>query len=425
MNKVAMSFLTKDRVDLSERTIKPLLQPERFDLFCIDGSRTPTGEQFILDHGPEKNSFFNIRGGAGAALVFALTKMLEGPYEYVGLCEQDTLLPDDWFDPTFDLFARGRDVGLVVGSVSARCYADRQLFCCDGFSVLHNAGAGHVLFSRAAAEIVLNQFRSGWTTDNRRIFCQLSGVDFGPYWAFKNGDHPLTADWKWDADLAARGYASLALIPSNVEMIGQDPPLAEQGLVIAKEPLEQLRKPEQFERYRENLARIQHGDLQINVETQFQYNHEQGAYIYLPHQLHMIGGSFSGDWRFKEMRGFGEFGWVSGVVDPAFIEGVPDILPSFRVPLYGLASLTVSGGKTGGQIEVVDEESGYKVSPTMPPEGKDGQMLQIPLPASVSYRTIRVTALTPGVCFYRVSTHDKQPSLPNQKFDHSVLPLPV
>ena len=32
MNKVAIAFLTKDRVDLSKRTIKSLLQPDKFDI---------------------------------------------------------------------------------------------------------------------------------------------------------------------------------------------------------------------------------------------------------------------------------------------------------------------------------------------------------------------------------------------------------
>lgn len=437
MNKVAMAFLSKDKTELSERTILPLLQPAKFDTFWIDGSSTAAGEHFPYDVS-EKNQVgihvcSNVRGGAGAAIVFALTKMLYGSYEFVGLCEQDTLLHADWFDKTMALFDLGRSDGLDVGVVSARCYVDRVLFQRDYGAVCHNVGAGMCVFTRQAAQIVLNAFRSGWTIDNRRIFCQLSGVDIGPIWCFKNNDHPTTADWHWDATLATHGLASLALTPSHVQMIGQDPPLADQGLVIADGPVAERIDDAGFNVYRARLQAIRFGALKLGIETVFQKD-DQG-WTYLAHQLHMIGGKYSGDWRFKEMRAFGEFCWVAGdgksrvtaedetcgtqALNENFIH------PSFTVPIYGLASLLVSGGNNGGQIEVVDEESGYTVEPFIPPEGEQHQCLQIPLPGLVAYRNIRVTALSPGVCFYKIVCQNKQPVDPTQKFDHSILPVPV
>ena len=38
MNKVAISFSTKNRYELTRQSIDPLYQPERFDLFWCDGS---------------------------------------------------------------------------------------------------------------------------------------------------------------------------------------------------------------------------------------------------------------------------------------------------------------------------------------------------------------------------------------------------
>lgn len=417
-----MALLTKDHTELTKYTVLPLLRPE-FDFYWIDGSSTEQGQKFHEQY-QFKNMRSNVRGGAGAGLVYALTEMLKQGYDYVGICEQDTLLPVDWFDRTFELFERGRSDGLEVGAVSARCYEDRILFQRDGYAVCHNLGAGHILFARRAAEVVLNAFRSGWTTDNRRIFCQLSGVDIGPPWCFKNNDHGLTADWKWDSDLAAHGYASLALTPSHVEMIGQHPPLAEQGLVIADKPVEERIDNTGFERYRESLQAIRDGRLTINVETTFSYSPEMGGWNYLPHQLHMIGGKYSGDWRFRETRGNGEFGWVSGATPP-LDESTVGLAPSFTVPVYGLASLLFSGGKHGGQISVTDEYSGYSVQPFVPPEGEQMQALQIPLPGGVIQRNIRVTILTPGICFLRLTCQNKQPHDPTQKFDHSVLPVPI
>lgn len=426
MNRTAIAFLTKDKVELSERSIEPL-RYGKFDLFAIDGSTTEKGRTFFDKKIPPTYVFGNVRGGAGAALVFALTTMLAHPnnYEYVGICEQDVLLPEDWYEQTLALFHIGAMDGLPVGAVSARCYNDRVLFQRDGaaaYAVCHNLGAGMVVFSRQAAAIALNHFRSGFTLDNRRIFCQLSGVDIGPSWAFKNGEHPTVADWAWDAALAAHGYASLALTPSHVEMIGQPTSLADQGLVIAEGPVRERIDNTGFERYRERLQAVRDGSLAIHVPTQFQHIPGQG-WLYSPHQWHMLGRPDSsdmewlGNWQFKEMRGFGEFAWVAGGPDEF---GNPQV----TLPIYGLASLTISGGKTGGSLEIVDEQSGYKATPVMPPEGEQTTALQVPLPANVSYRNVRITALTPGVCLFRLMCQHQQPTN-NLTFDHSRLPEPV
>lgn len=427
MNKVCMSFLTKDRIELSKQSIAPLLQPNSFDLMWVDGSSTEKGRELPLNYGNvDINS--NVRGGAGAAIVFALSQMLASSKEYthVGLIENDVLCDPVWFDRMFDLFRHGLEDGLQVGAVSARCYVDRVLFQREGYAVCHNLGAGMVLFTRAAAKLVLDRFRSGWTTDNRRIFCQISGVDIGPFYAFKGGDHHLVADWHFDVVLAAHGYSSLALTPSPVQMIGQDPPLAQQGLTIvtAKTMAAELFIDPRFSQYCDSLSRIREGRHRINVETKFQQQQTDTgvSWIYLPHQLHMIGGSFSGDWRFKEMRAFGEFGWVSGASE---YELASDNWPRFSVPVYGNAMLLVSGGKNGGTIHVKDESSGYEVEPYVPPEGENQQCLQIPLPTTVSMRTILATFKAPGLCFYRLVTKEQQPDDPMQGFDYSYLPEPV
>ncbi len=437
MKKTAVAFLTKDRVELSQQSIGPLLSGKHA-LHWVDGSVMPEGIDYPFQHGighagKPGGVWSNVRGGAGAAIVFALTKMLEAGYAYLGLVENDVLLPADWFDRTVGLFELGAADGLPVGAVSARCYRDRVLFSRPAYSVCHNLGAGMIVFSREAAQIVLNSFRSGFTADNRRIFCQLSNVDIGPFWAFRNNDHPLVADWHFDATLATHGLASLALTPSHVQMIGQDPPLADQGLVIADAPVIERIDDGAFNVYRARLQAIRHGALKFGVETVFQK--DDTGYHYLPHQLHMIGGRYFGDWRFKEMRAFGEFTWVAGEEQRTLTSGdeacstqsidVQKTFPSFTVPVYGIAMLLLSGGKDGGQFKIEDTESGYTVEPFIPPEGDNHQCLQVPLPAMVSYRAIRVTALTPGVCFYKLTCQNKQPVDPTQKFDHSILPVPV
>ena len=419
--KLAIAQLTCDRMELVEQSAKPLREAashphSKFHWYIIDGSQKEESEKRLFEIAyPTANFRSNVRGGAGAAIVYALTEMLnsEENYTHVGLTESDVVLRDNWLD-CLDLFSRGEADGLLVGAVSARCYVDRILFQREHYAVMHNLGAGFVVFTRAAAQLVLDSFRTGFTTDNRRIFCQLAGVDLAPFWAFRQNEHPLTADWHWDAVLAAHGYASLALTPSPCEMIGQDPPLAEQGLQIFSDasfiaPATNYAIANGFDRYKESLRGIRKGTFELGVETKFFYDASTSLWTYFPHQLHMLGATYKGDWELKEVRGWGTFGWEAG--------GQPEI----TVPAFGSIAVLFSGGKFGGKVEIVDKQSGYKATPELP---KESGLLQLVVPGGVSYRNIRVTALTPGVIFHGIQSREKQPVIPNVSFDYSRLPLP-
>ena len=85
--------------------------------------------------------------------------------------------------------------------------------------------------------------------------------------------------------------------------------------------------------------------------------------------------------------------------------------------------MLVSGGKTGGKFRVEDEQSGFKAEPELLPEEGNG-VLQMMVPAGLSYRNLRITALTPGVRFFGIQSRDRQPCIPNATFDHSMLPTP-
>jgi hypothetical protein len=432
---LAISLLTCDKPELVERTILPLIEQARatkFHLFVCDGSTTEANEKAIWEMAyPTGHVLANVRGGAGAAIVYALTMMLQHKenYSHVGLVESDVLMAGNWCDDTLALFARARADGLEAGAVSARCYADRVLFQRDGYAVCHNLGAGMVIFTRQAAQLVLANFRTAWSTDNRRIFSQLCGMDIGSYWAFRNSEHYLTADWHWDAVLAANGLASLALTPSPVEMIGQNPPLAEQGLMIATGPVESRAVTDAYPwfKYIETLELARYGKRSLGVETQFHYNPNTTCWTYFPHQMAMLGGKYEGDWRFKETRGWGTFAWVAAEPEKHYGDdpGPTILFPELTVPIFGNCAVMVSGGKNGGKFEIVDEQSGFKANPELPPEGEQGQVLQLMVPGGIAYRDLRITALTPGVCFFGVQTRERQPFLPSVTFDHSVLPCPA
>jgi hypothetical protein len=426
--KTAISLLTCDKMELVEQSIKPLLaaaRQQKFDLFVMDGSTTEANEKALWEMAyPTANVCNNVRGGAGAAIVYALTEMLNHSenYDVVGLVESDVLLRDNWLD-CLDLFALGAADGLEVGAASARCFVDRVLFQKDSYAVMHNIGAGMIMLTRQAARIVLNTFRTGWTTDNRRIFSQLSGVDIGTYWAFRANEHMLTADWHWDAALAAHGLASLALTPSPVEMIGQNPPLAEQGLEIATG---EVATNPGFGGFKERTRQIREGLFSFGVDTRFHFDSNTGTWTYFPHQMGVLGGVYAGDWRLKEARGWGTFAWEAGNGGTTFYMAdgsVEAFNAQLVVPVFGPCAVLVSGGKNGGKVCVEDEGSGFRAEPEMPPEEGNG-VLQLMVPGSLNYHTIRITALTPGVCFYGIQSREKQPFSPNDTFDYSRLPKP-
>jgi hypothetical protein len=430
--KVAISLLTCDKPELVKQSSKPLIEASiagHFHLFVIDGSTDPENEKTNWETTyPTGHMLANVRGGAGAAIVYALTMMLnhEEGYDVVGLVESDVLLHGNWLE-CFDLFARGKADGLEVGCVSARSYVDRVLFQRDGFAVMHNIGAGCIMLTRKAAQIVLDTFRTAWTTDNRRIFAQLSGVDIASYWAFRGNEHYLTADWHWEAALAAQGLAALALTPSPVEMIGQTMTMAEQGLTMVTELIEQRRNDSAFMLYAVQLSRIEKGARTLGVDTKFHFNPATSTWTFFPHQMAMLGGEYSGDWKLKEARAWGTFAWAAGGRagdEKILLEGTAIEFdnPTLVVPVFGACSVLVSGGKAGGKVEVADEQSGFKATPDVPPEGETGQVLQLMVPGHLNYRNIKITALTPGICFYGVQTHEQQPYLPNVSFDHSALP---
>jgi hypothetical protein len=435
MNRVAIAFNSCDRTELTKRSIEPLLQPGKFDLHWCDGSKTDQGivlPTLYRTQGDAIHHHSNVRGGSGPAIVYALTTLLVAPcyegttlnpgwYDYIGLVENDVLLEPNWFDDMMALFDQGKQAGFNVGAVSARCYEDRILFQRDGYAVCHNLGAGMIMFTREAAELVLQSYRTVWTTENRTLFAQLSGIDIGSYWAFKGNQHMLVADWNFDRVLAAHGLASLALTPNRVTMLDQD--IAPLGLKYAAgNPPEIIKNnAKHFNRYRDNLQAIREGKLKpgANIER----HHDGNAYTIFPHQIPRMGGIYYGDWRIRDFLGFGPFCWKAGPGERAYgIDGY-SIYPGpceLVVPVSGPCDIIVSGGDSGGKVRIEDEQSGYDVEPYVAPEAQG--MLQISVPGSTGYRKIRITALTPGVCLMGLKCKEPQITLPHVRFDHSTLP---
>lgn len=428
--KVAIAFLTKDRTELTKRTIEPLLQPDKFDLWWIDGSVTDAGKYLHSEYAGVHKIIYGVRGGPDAAVAYSLSTLLDhksssidgNQYTHLGIVENDVFLHPDWFTPTFQLFARGESEGLKVGAVSTRAYEDRVLFQRDGYAVMHNLGWGMQIMTREAASLALSHFRTHWTTENRNVFAHLAGHDIGRYFPWRTEEQALCADWGNDRILAAYGFASLALTPSPVEMIGQTPPLHEQGLTIVNEPVELLRNDKLFKTFCERTQSIRMG-LATSVNNRF-LRESDGGTIYFAHQVRSLGATFTGGWNLKWAQGIGPFGWRAAAgghwAQDSSLPS-PDS-PSVTIPILGPCSFICQGGPNGGQVSVEDLESGYECAPVLRPESTN-QVTTVNVPAGASYRQVRLTALTPGVTFFGIRTIQPQPIWDTHyEFRHSHLP---
>ncbi len=293
--------------------------------------------------------------------------------------------------------------------MSARTYEDRILCQRDRYAIMHNLGAGQIILTREAAKLILRNFRTPFSTENRQTFCRLANVDLARQWAFGPHEHFLTADWGWDAMLAAHGLASLALVPSRATMIDQD--LAPLGLKLATAPVESLRDDALFARYCDRQIAIRAGNWRIAPTDPF-YHSPNGIVVFC-HQLGFLGGTYAGNWRLREMRGFGTFAW----------EAV-DATAALTVPTFGSCSMIVCGGAKGGRVRVIDRATGYDVTVEVHSEGEAIESLQLMVPGNVVYRDVALEALDPGVCFLGLHCTHPQPTHERATFDYETLPKP-
>lgn len=413
MKKLALSFSSKDRVELTEQSLDRVLHRD-IQLFWNDGSATDDGKQMhqCYSHGDVKLRT-RVTGGPDTAIVFALSQMLAAEdafgfiYDYVGLLENDVLLDPDWLEPTIALF--DNPDGLPVGAVSARSFEDRVCIQRDGYCVLHNAGAGFIIFTREAAQLILNNYRTGWWPENRAVFSQLSGLDIGKWAAFHHNEQFVTADWSFDAILAAHGLATVALTPSKAGMIGQD--IAEQGLRLTTESfgggdippancIMNARSNEAFTLFRDNLQRIRAGEKSLPPVDHLLRT--RGGSIIFPHHAERHGGLFSGQWKTRWSQGFGPFMYVAG----------EDAL--FSIPLFGPCAFHVGGGP----VKLHDTATGFMTELDL---SGQTEMVTLSVPRDMQTGIVRLT-FGPGACLAGIETTQPQPVWKDVTFDYSKLP---
>ncbi len=162
-----------------------------------------------------------MKGGADAAIRFGLRRLLELGYDFIGLIENDVLLSPGWLGAMRSAFDAAAEDGVTVGAVSALGYQSRVLEYRKNYSIDWARGAALVLFSREAAQLLLESYsRLEMTSQQiRGFYAEHFGVALHvPEWAVGGRwmDGPMTLDWGYAPLMYANGYACAGTIPSLV-----------------------------------------------------------------------------------------------------------------------------------------------------------------------------------------------------------------
>jgi hypothetical protein len=226
-SRIGFALSSKDRVSFTLPTLATMDADGEFDLIWVDGSDTPEGKalplnyQFHNIHLVEAHS--DIRGGPDRAICFGLRRLLDLGYDYCGLIENDMVFELGWFRKLLHLFELAASDGIVCGAATVRSYQSRVIEYCDGYFLCWNIGAGMVLFSKPAAQLILDQYEklTAWTKARTlyRFYGEIFGIDLRGLWDLWYGapDHELSLDWGYSPLLYQHGFASVGSIPSLVQ----------------------------------------------------------------------------------------------------------------------------------------------------------------------------------------------------------------
>lgn len=226
-DRIGFSFSTMDRYLFTLQSLQSLDTESGFDLIWNDGSKErgvpALSRNYKFQNANLVEINYGVTGGAERAVYFGLWRLLKLGYDYVGLIENDILFRPGWFSGLMKLFSLGAADGIVCGSATARSFESNVLEYRSGYGVHCDTGAGMVLFSRPAAEIILDLYSNpsslAMTTHSwQSFYADLFGLDlrtFAPFWAYPPDQaFPRTLDCGYTPSLLLNGYASLGTTPS-------------------------------------------------------------------------------------------------------------------------------------------------------------------------------------------------------------------
>jgi hypothetical protein len=221
--RIGFALSSKDRFAFTLKTIKALDAEGGFDLIWNDGSDRDEvrelAKNFVFRNARLAEVNLGVKGGPDKAICFSLKRLLDLGYDYIGLIENDVILRPGWLKELTSLFHLAAEDGLAVGAASVMSYESRVLEFRKRYSIDWARGANMVLFSRPAAQLVLDHYESlrMTTWEIRRFYADLFGValqvsewSVGPVWL----DGPMAMDWGYTPLLYRNGYASVSSVPS-------------------------------------------------------------------------------------------------------------------------------------------------------------------------------------------------------------------
>jgi hypothetical protein len=222
-SRVGFALSTRDRFVFTMRTLKSLDAEGGFDLIWNDGSEQnevpELSRYFAFRNTRLVEVNYKVHGGADAAICFGLRRLLELGYDFVGLVENDMVLHAGWYAATRKAFDAASADGIAAGAVSALGYRSRVLEYRKNYSIDWARGAALVLFTRTAAQLLLDNYSALQMTSPqmRGFYAERFGVALHvPEWAVGSRwmDGPMTLDWSYAPFLYSHGYASIGAIPS-------------------------------------------------------------------------------------------------------------------------------------------------------------------------------------------------------------------
>jgi len=222
-DRIGFSLSSKDRLAYTLRTVQALDAEGGFDLIWNDGSdraEVPDlSRYFQFRNARLVETNYGVRGGPDSAICFGLRRLLELGYDYIGLIENDVVLRPGWLATLLSLFDLAAAEGVVVGAASVLGYKSRVLEYRQGYSIDWARGAAMVLFSRPAAQLLLQRYSTLRLSncEIRGFYAQRFGVALHvPEWCVGSQwmDGPLSMDWSYAPLLYQHGYACVGSVPS-------------------------------------------------------------------------------------------------------------------------------------------------------------------------------------------------------------------
>jgi len=224
-DRVGFAFSTKDRVSFTRQALEAMDTDGGYDIIWNDGSDDAEARAL-----PETYRFRNarlvevnhdVRRGADGTICYGLARVLDHGYDYVGIIENDVVLQPGWFKKLMNLFVLAAADGIVCGAATVRSFESRVIEHRSGYSLNWATGAGMILFSRPAAEIILRKYPIlSWTSTSltnfyRRLFRIELGIriqDEQGQW--NDREVRFVPDWGFSPMLYMHGFASVGNIPS-------------------------------------------------------------------------------------------------------------------------------------------------------------------------------------------------------------------